>query len=214
MDYPVSPELERFAEKFSDPEDPLLRELYRETHLKTLYPRMLAGHLQGLFLRMICRIYQPALVLEVGTFTGYSALSMAMGLPEHSKIHTIDSNPEYMAIAVKYFERSGLASKIIPHVGNALQIIPQLEGDFDLIYLDADKENYPNYYQLLIDRLKPGGLMLADNMFWDGKVLHSDITDPETLGILDFLEYIHTDQRVEKVLLPIRDGLMLMRKRE
>jgi len=206
-------EFENYAISHTSAEPDYLYDLYRETYLKTMYPRMLSGHLQGKFLNMICNMLKPERVLEIGTFTGYSAISMALGLPEKGIIHTIDSNPESVEIGLKYFERAGVAGKIISHIGNALEIIPEIDETFDLVFIDADKENYLNYYKIVFEKLRQSGIILADNAFWDGKVLSEpDKADRETLGIIGFNNFIQQDKRVENILVPIRDGLMMMRK--
>jgi len=204
---------ENYAIGHTSPEPDYLYELYRETNLKTMYPRMLSGHFQGKFLTMICSMLKPERVLEIGTFTGYSAISLALGLPEKGIIHTIDSNIESVEIGLKYFDRAGVKDKIITHIGNALEIIPGIDETFDLVFIDADKENYLNYYHLVFDKLRKGGIILADNAFWDGKVLSEpEKADREALGIIEFNDFVQNDGRVENILVPIRDGLMMVRK--
>jgi len=206
-------EFENYAIAHTSPEPDYLYELYRETNLKTMYPRMLSGHFQGKFLTMICSMLKPERVLEIGTFTGYSAISLALGLPEKGIIHTIDSNAESVEIGLKYFDRAGVNDKIVTHIGNALEIIPGINETFDLVFIDADKENYLNYYHLVFDKLRKGGIILADNAFWDGKVLSEpDKADREALGIIEFNDFVQNDSRVENILVPIRDGLMMVRK--
>lgn len=206
-------EFENYAIGHTSAEPEYLYELYRETNLKTMYPRMLSGHFQGKFLTMICSMLKPERVLEIGTFTGYSAISLALGLPENGIIHTIDSNAESVEIGLKYFERAGVKNKIICHIGNAIEIIGGIDQTFDLIFIDADKENYLNYYHLVFDKLRRGGIILADNAFWDGKALSKpDKADREALGIIEFNDFIQQDSRVENILVPIRDGLMMVRK--
>jgi len=206
-------EFENYAIAHTSVEPDYLYELYRETNLKTMYPRMLSGHFQGKFLTMICSMLKPERVLEIGTFTGYSAISLALGLPEKGIIHTIDSNAESVEIGLKYFDRAGVNDKIVTHIGNALEIIPGINETFDLVFIDADKENYLNYYHLVFDKLRKGGIILADNAFWDGKVLSEpDKADREALGIIEFNDFVQQDNRVENILVPIRDGLMMVRK--
>jgi caffeoyl-CoA O-methyltransferase len=203
---------EQYAEEHTTKESENLHRLFRETHLKTMYPRMLSGNLQGQFLSMISKMLSPKSILEIGTFTGYATINLAMGLEKHGVIHTIDSNAESVEIGRKYFSEAGLNEKIIAHIGNAMQIIPQLDLCFDLIFIDADKENYLHYYHLVFDKLKTGGIILADNAFWDGKALEIKTNDREAIGIKQFNDYVQSDQRVENVLIPIRDGLMMVRK--
>ena len=198
----------------SEPEDDLLRELGRETHLKTLKPRMLSGHLQGAFLCFISKWVRPKRILEIGTFTGYSALCLAKGLAEGGKLISIDNNPETSQIAKKAFEKSIYKYAIELLEGDAPLLIAELSGFFDLIFIDADKKNYGLYYDLLIDKLSPGGVMLADNVLWSGKVLDlKKNTDKETMGMQAFNEKIASDGRIEKVMLPLRDGITLIRKK-
>lgn len=208
----TQPELEAYAEKHSTPESDLLYRLYRETYLKTMYPRMLSGHLQGQFLKMISQIHQAKVILEIGTFTGYATLNLAMGLPENGIVHTIDSNPESVEIGRKYFQEAQLENKIVTHIGNASKIIPEINETFDLVFIDADKQNYLNYYHMIFDKVVSGGIILADNAFWDGNVLDEETKDVETRGIMDFNDFVTQDSRVENMLLPLRDGLMMVRK--
>jgi predicted O-methyltransferase YrrM len=206
-------EFENYAIEHTSAEPDFLYELYRETNLKTMYPRMLSGHFQGKFLTMICAMLKPERVLEIGTFTGYSAISLALGLPEKGIIHTIDSNAESVEIGLKYFDRAGVKDKIICHIGNAIEIIGGIDETFDLIFIDADKENYLNYYHLVFDKLRRGGIIVADNAFWEGKVLSKpEKADREALGIIEFNDFVQKDSRVENILVPIRDGLMMVRK--
>jgi len=206
------PAFEKYAEVHTTAESEIMYRLYRETHLKTMYPRMLSGNFQGQLLRMISKMLQPNAILEIGTFTGYATLNLAMGLQSGGKLHTIDSNAEALEIGRKYFAEAGLDDRIITHIGNALQVIPQIDLAFDLVFIDADKENYLNYYHLIFDKLKTGGIILADNAFWDGKVLDDATADREAMGIRQFNDFVQKDVRVENVLLPIRDGLMMVRK--
>lgn len=173
---------------------------------------MLSGHLQGQFLRMLSKTIHPGNILEIGTFTGYSTLNLAMGLAENGVLHTIDSNPESVEIGKKYYIEAGVINKIKTHIGNAMKIIPTLDEKFDLVFIDADKENYLNYYKMVFEKLNPGGIILADNAFWDGKVLDGNTSDKEAQGIKTFNEYVQNDHRVENVLIPLRDGLMMVRK--
>lgn len=209
----TDPAYEDYATAHTTPESELLRRLYRESVLKTNYPNMLSGHLQGQFLRMISQMLRPKKILEIGTFTGYATICLAMGLPEGGEIHTIDSNEESVEIGRPYFEAAGLNDKIVTHIGNATEILKNLDKDFDLVFIDADKENYLAYYQMLIDELPAGAILLADNVLWYGKVLHAAHADKETEGILNFNKFVLHDHRVENMIIPIRDGLMMVQKR-
>lgn len=210
---PIHPDFETYAEQYTSEEPDYLKELYRETNLKTIYPRMMSGHLQGQFLKMISQLMRPRRILEIGTFTGYSGICLAQGLSPDGLLHTIDSNPESVAIGKKYFEKAGVKDKIISHIGNAMIVIPGMDEVFDLVFIDADKENYLNYYHLVFDKVRTGGLILADNAFWDGKVLDEQHADHETKGIIEFNRFIQQDERVENILLTLRDGLMMIRRK-
>ena len=188
-------------------------ELNRQTHLRTFYPRMLSGNVQGKFLEMICRILQPKRVLEIGTFTGYSAIAMAQGLPKDGLIYTLEVNGEMEDFISEFISKSGFNKKIKLLMGDALEIIPSLEEEFNLVFIDADKEQYVDYYKIAKTKLKKGGFIIADNVLWSGKVLeNSSKTDKETQGIVEFNEFVKNDIEVEQVMLSIRDGLMLIRK--
>jgi len=192
----------------------ILNELFRETNLKILMPRMLAEPLQGKFLEMISCMIKPMSILEIGTYTGYSAICLSAGLTDGGMIHTIEKNPELKAIAEKYFEKAGLTKKVKYYLGNAINIIPDINEQFDLVFIDADKKNYLNYYKQIFDKVKTGGFIIADNALWDEKVLTKpDPRDKETLGIIEFNDFIQKDDRVENMLLPLRDGLMIVRKK-
>ena len=209
----INNEITEYAEAHTSVELSLLAKLSRETHLTQIYPRMLAGNLQGTFLRMISTMLRPKRILEIGTFTGYSTINLAMGMGE-GKLHTIEVNPELEEIILRYIHEAGLEERIILHIGDAMQIIPTLKEQWDLVYIDADKPNYLNYYHILFDHLRPGGLLLADNALWGGKVLQpGKKMDKDTLGIVEFNEFVQNDDRVENVLLPIRDGIMMVRKK-
>jgi caffeoyl-CoA O-methyltransferase len=222
----INDELTEYAEAHTSDEWSLLAKLSRETHLTQVYPRMLAGNLQGTFLRMISTMLRPKRILEIGTFTGYSTINLAMGLappPAPSPagegngvglLHTIEVNPELEEIIRRYIHEAGLDDRIILHIGDALQVIPTLKGQWDLIYIDADKPNYLNYYKMLFDHLRPGGFFLADNALWGGKVIQPKKKhDKDMLGIVEFNEFVQQDGRVENVLLPVRDGIMLIQKK-
>ncbi|HKC68372.1 MAG TPA: class I SAM-dependent methyltransferase [Bacteroidia bacterium] len=203
-----------YCTQHSESEDDLLKEVARQTHLKTLKPRMLSGHLQGVFLSMISQLIKPIHILEIGTFTGYSALCLAKGLTENGKLITIDNNPETSIIAADFFSKSAYKNKIEFISGNAPQIIPSLPHTFDLVFIDADKKNYALYYDLVFDKLKTGGLIIADNVLWSGKVLDVETNnDKGTLNMQAFNEKVAKDLRVEKIMLPLRDGITLIRKK-
>ena len=209
----ISKKLENYTLLHTSEEDPLIKELYRETNLKVLYPRMLSGHLQGKLLVLFSYMINPTFILEIGTYTGYSAICLAKGLKPGGKLITIEINPELVDFAQNYFDRSGLSSSIEQKTGKALDIIPHLTEEWDLVFIDADKENYLNYYKMVIDQVRTGGFIIADNVLWDGKVLDSRVKpDKETRGITEFNDFIQRDSRVENVLLPVRDGLMILRK--
>ncbi len=202
-----------YALRHSTAEDSVLNRLYRETNLKTVYPHMLSGHLQGKLLEMISHMIRPHRVLEIGTFTGYSAICLARGLSENGLLHTIDINDELTEMALKYFGQAGLTEKIIVHTGDAREIIPGLRENFDLVFIDGDKEQYLEYYQQSMKTLKTGGFIIADNVLWGGKVLPGYAgRDKETAGIAEFNRFIADDPRVEKILLPFRDGWFILRK--
>ncbi len=208
-------ELEKYILDHTEEEDPILKELDRETHLNVLRPRMLSGHLQGKMLEMFSKMIQPESILEIGTFTGYSAICLAKGLKAGGKLHTIEINDELESIAAKYIGKAGLSDVITCHIGNALDIVPGLNETFDLVFLDGDKREYSRYFDLVFDLVKPGGYLFADNILWSGKVTGKvDPRDEQTIGILEFNDKIKNDPRVSQVILPLRDGLMLIRKNE
>jgi len=207
-------DIERYVENHTEAEPELLAALNRETWQKVINPRMLSGHLQGRALSMFSKMIRPKHVLEIGTYTGYSALCFAEGLQEDGKLITIDINDELQSIQDKYFSLSPAGNKIERHFGNALDIIPTLNYDFDIVFMDADKENYLNYYNLLIDKLKSGSYIIVDNVLWSGKVTKpANEKDIETQVMQELNTLITQDERVENVLLPLRDGLMIARKR-
>ena len=207
----LQPELQQYAEQHTSPEPELLAAINRDTYAHVMMPRMLSGHLQGRVLAMISKMLRPNAILEIGTFTGYSALCFAEGLAEGGKLVTIDKNGELEEKVRRNFEAAGLADTIDYRIGNAMDIIPSLDMSFDLVFIDADKENYSNYYDMLIDKLNLNGFMLADNVLWSGKVLDKN-GDKDTEAIKTFNKKVTDDQRVENVLLPIRDGIMMIRK--
>lgn len=210
----IDPKIEVYIETHTSPENGVLKELNRQTHLRTFYPRMLSGHIQGKILEMVCHMIQPNRVLEIGTFTGYSAIAMAQGLPDDAMIYTIEVNEEMATFIDEFVAKSGLENKIRLIMGDALEIIPTLDEVFDLVFIDADKEQYVDYYKLAKQKLRPGGFIIADNVIWSGKVLErSSKTDKETQGIVAFNEFVKNDTDVEQVMLSIRDGLLLIRKK-
>jgi predicted O-methyltransferase YrrM len=197
-----------------DDEGDYLRALYRDTHVKLLRPRMASGHLQGRLLKMFVRMIRPMRVLEIGTYSGYSALCLAEGLPEGGMLHTFEINDEQEDFTRPWLEGSPYADKITFHIGDAMQLVPQLNETFDLAFVDGDKRKYLDYYEMVLAHLRPGGYILADNTLWDGHVLETHPTDRQTLGIMDFNDFVAKDERVEKVILPLRDGLTLIRKKD
>lgn len=203
-----------YIESHTAPESDVLAALNHETNAKVLMPRMLSGHLQGRVLSMFSHMIRPSAILEIGTYTGYSAICLAEGLAPEGKLHTIDINDELKAMVERYIQLSGMKEKIITHSGNALDIIPTLAETFDLVFIDADKINYSNYFNLVIDRVRKGGFIIADNVLWSGKiVLPPDQVDKDTRALQSFNDMVHTDTRVESVLFPVRDGLMVLRKK-
>jgi caffeoyl-CoA O-methyltransferase len=210
----IDKKLDDYICAHSENEPELLYELNRETHLNVMMPRMLSGHFQGRVLSMLSHMIQPERILEIGTYTGYSALCFAEGLKEGGKLITIDKNEELEDMVRRYFERSEYSNSIDYLIGNAMEIIPSLNDVFDLVFIDADKANYVNYYNMVIDKVRPGGYIIADNVLWSGKVLENyESLDKDTKVIMDYNRIVHEDSRVQEVLLPIRDGLMICRKK-
>ncbi len=207
----VDARLEDYCARWSTPVHPVLEELDRETHLKTLYPQMLTGAWQGRFLTMISQLVSPKRILEVGTFTGYSAICLAMGLSPGGILDTIEVDEEREPMIRRYIRKAQMEDRIHLHMGSALDIIPRLEGPFDLIFLDAHKPDYPHYFDLAFDKISPGGLILSDNVLWSGKVLEDD-QDEDTRALHAYNEKLAGDPRVEQVILPLRDGLSVARK--
>jgi len=200
-----------YLAEHSEQEPKLLQELARETHLKILQPRMLSGAYQGRLLALLSKLIAPKHILEIGTYTGYSALCLAEGLQANGQIDTIDINEELTDMQRKYFDVSGYGKHIVQHLGNAGEIIPAIEGTFDFVFIDADKEQYPLYFDLIVDRVRSGGLIIADNVLWSGKVLEP-ATDQATESLQSFNKKVAKDSRVETVILAVRDGLTLLRK--
>ena len=212
MDF-LDQNIEEYARLFSSPESEVMKELNRETHLQKLQPRMLSGHLQGNFLKMISQMIRPLNILEIGTFTGYSALALASGLKENGKLTSLEFNEEHESMAHKFFSKAGLEDKIEMLIGKAAEIIPTLNKQWDLVFIDADKINYSLYYDLVFDAVPSGGWIIADNVLWSGKVLLDDKElDDDTLAIKAFNKKVNEDPRVENMILPFRDGLLLIRK--
>jgi caffeoyl-CoA O-methyltransferase len=206
----ISDALYHYCENHSKGLDPVLHELERATHLQTTQPRMLSGSLQGLFLQLISILHKPEKILEIGTFTGYSAMCLAKGLSENGRLITIDSNPETLILAREFISKSTFSDQIEIIEGNASDIIPGLADDFDLVFIDADKENYNHYYTMTRKKIKSGGLILLDNMLWSGKVLDT-AKDARTKALDDLNTFIMHDEGVENVLLPLRDGIHVVR---
>ena len=213
MDF-IDKALETYSKEHTSPEPDSWVELSRETWLNKLYPRMLSGHLQGAFLSLISQMIKPNRILEIGTFTGYSALALAKGLSKTGLLYTLDINKEHELLALKHFAADGISQKVKMIIGNAIDIIPSLKEKWDLVFIDADKINYSNYFDLVFENIKPGGWIIADNVLWSGKVLtKTDLKDKDTAAIKDFNDKIQADDRIENMLLPFRDGLMLIRKK-
>src|SRR4051812_47282749 len=213
MDF-IDKEIENYALNHSQSESDVLKKLNRETFLKVLQPRMLSGHMQGNLLSMFSKMIRPEQILEIGTYTGYSAICLAQGLRENGKLHTIDINEELEKMVRSFIEEAGLKDKINYYTGDALKIISTINETFDIVFIDADKKNYAAYYDLVFDKVRSGGFIIADNVLWSGKVLNDpDKMDADTKAINAYNKKIHTDPRVEHMLLPVRDGLMIARKK-
>lgn len=210
----LSPILESYIANSSENEPELLQELTRETHLKVIQPRMITGHFQGRVLSMLSKIINPNYILEIGTYTGYSALCLAEGLQKEGELHTIEVNEELHQMQRKYFDKSGFGSQIKQHIGDALDIVPSLNQTFDLVFIDAQKVNYDAYFEAVLQKTKPGSVILSDNVLWSGKVVEPlQKSDKATEALLEYNQKLKEDPRVETVLLPIRDGLTLSRVR-
>jgi predicted O-methyltransferase YrrM len=208
----ISEELEDYIEKHSQAEPPLLAQLNKETYQKVLLPRMLSGHFQGRVLSMLSKLLRPKNILEIGTYTGYATLCLCEGMQKDGQLHTIDIKEELVDFQRKYFDQSGWGTQIVQHLGEGTAVIPTLDLKFDLVFIDADKENYLNYYELIVPKMNPGGIILSDNVLWSGKVLEPlQPNDLNTKILLEYNELLRNDPRVETVLLPIRDGLTVSR---
>ena len=213
MDF-LPDKIDQYVEQHSENEPELLQQLNRETHLKILQPRMLSGAYQGRVLSMISKLVNPKHILEIGTYTGYSALCLAEGMQPNGELHTIDINEELYDFQRKYFDKSLYGNQIHQHLGNALEIIPRLNKTFDLVFIDADKENYPNYFEMIMDKLNPGGIILSDNVLWSGKVIEPVKEDDlDTKALIEYNALLKEDCRIETIILPIRDGLTISRKK-
>lgn len=207
-------ELEEYLLAHTDPELEYLAKINRSTHLKVLNPRMLSGHLQGRVLAMLSQMVQPRRILEIGTFTGYSALCLAEGLTPDGLIHTLEADDELEELIQSNIRSSPFAANVVVHIGDAKQLIPTLDEQFDLVFIDGDKREYQEYLELVLPRVRKGGFLLADNTLWDGKVLTEAASkDPQTIAIMEFNNRLTADQRIEKVMVPLRDGLTMIRKR-
>jgi predicted O-methyltransferase YrrM len=210
----IDEKIEAYALAHSQAESAILKKLNRETHANVMMPRMLSGHMQGNLLSMMSKMIQPKQILEIGTYTGYSGICLAQGLQENGKLHTIDINEELELLVRQFLEEAGLSNKINYYIGNALDIIPTIKETFDLVFIDADKKNYSAYYDLVFEKVRSGGYIIADNVLWSGKVLDApEKMDADTKNIDAFNKKIHNDIRVEHMLLPVRDGLMIVRKK-
>lgn len=208
----ISEELELYIEQHSQSEPELLAQLNKETYQKILLPRMLSGHFQGRVLSMLSKLIRPLNILEIGTYTGYSALCLCEGMQENGILHTVDIKEELVDFQRKYFDKSPWANQIVQHLGEAIDIIPNIDLKFDLVFIDADKENYINYFNLIVPKMTKGGIILSDNVLWSGKVLEElSPKDTSTKILLEFNKLVNEDTRVETVLLPIRDGLTVSR---
>ncbi len=204
--------IDNYVVEHSQQEPQLLKELTKETWQKVLNPRMLSGAFQGRLLSMLSKLIQPKRILEIGTYTGYSALCLAEGLPADGILYTIDKNEELLSLQQKYFKKSGYQNQVKTFTGNAMDIIPNIPEKFDLVFIDADKSNYINYFHLIIDKMNPGGIILSDNVLWSGKVVEAlDPKDLDTKILLEYNSLLNSDDRLETVLLPIRDGLTISR---
>lgn len=210
----LSPDLDAYAERHTAEEPAVLRELAEETRANVELPNMLSGHLQGRFLSMISQLIAPKCILEIGTYTGYSALCLAEGMATDGVLHTIDINTRLAGMVDKYLRKAGVHDRVHQHLALAVDVIPRIEGTFDLVFIDADKPNYSHYFDLVVDRVRPGGLIIADNVLWSGKVLNDPAEqDNETRGLVAYASKVKGDPRVDNVLLPLRDGLLISRRK-
>ena len=206
-------ELENYIFEHSSPEDPVLEDLYRQTHLRFVNPNRASGHLQGRFLEMISKMMSPSLILEIGTFTGYSTICLARGLRPGGKLITVEIDDELDEFARSYFRKAGLEGRIEKITGRLQDLIVDIREEFDLVFIDGDKREYSEYYEMVIGKVSPGGFIIADNVLWGGKVTDNDTRDQQTRGIIEFNEMISRQDNIESMILPLRDGLMLIRKK-
>ena len=207
-------ELDKYIREHSTPEDKVLEELYRQTHLYVVNPNMASGHIQGKFLEMLSYMVHPSRILEIGTYTGYSAICLARGLQSGGQLHTIEINDELNEMSTHYFALAGVADRVTLHTGRAQDVIPGMKYIFDLVFIDGDKREYCEYYDLVFEKVRKGGFIIADNVLWGGKVEGGEaLKDPQTKGVVMFNEMVRKDPRVEKIVLPLRDGLMIIRKK-
>ena len=209
----LDPKIEQYVSDHTEKESDILYQLYRETWQKVINPRMLAGNIQGRIISMLSHMIQPKSILEVGTYTGYSAICWAEGLAENGKVHSIDINEELEPLVTRFFEKAGVNHLVKRYYGNAMDLIPTMKQEWDIVFLDADKSNYLNYYNMVIDQVRPGGYIIADNVLWSGKVIEDPATFDEDTKALDaYNKYTQEDERVQSVLFPVRDGIMISRK--
>ncbi|HHU99364.1 MAG TPA: O-methyltransferase [Bacteroidales bacterium] len=207
-------ELDKYIREHSTPEDKVLEELYRQTNLYVVNPNMVSGHIQGKFLEMLSYMISPVSVLEIGTYTGYSAICLARGLKSGGQLHTIEINDELNGMSTRYFALAGVADRVTLHTGRAQDVIPKLDRTFDLVFIDGDKREYCEYYDIVFDKVRTGGFIIADNVLWGGRIEGEEaMKDPQTRGLVLFNEKVRNDHRVEKIVLPLRDGLMIIRKK-
>jgi len=206
-------ELEKYISEHSTPEDPVLEDLYRQTHLRFVNPNRVSGHLQGKFLEMVSRMIYPSLILEIGTFTGYSTICLALGLRPGGKLITVETDDELDEFARSYFQKAGVENKIEKITGRLQDVIKTLGEGFDLVFIDGDKREYCEYFELIIDKVRPGGFIIADNVLWGGKVIDNSTRDQQTSGIIEFNEMIRNRRDIEDLIVPLRDGLMIIRKK-
>lgn len=204
--------LEQYIKHHTTPEDPILEDLYRQTHIRFVNPNMASGHLQGKFLELISKMIRPEFILEIGTFTGYSAICLARGLKSGGKLFTIEINDEITEFAHSYFVKAGVESSIVQLTGNAMELISDLTQMFDLVFIDGDKREYIEYFKSIFEKVKPEGFIIADNTLWGGQVLDMESNDPQARGIIEFNEMIRNNSEIEKMILPLRDGLTIIHK--
>jgi caffeoyl-CoA O-methyltransferase len=208
----ISRKLEQYIADHTTPEDPVLEDLYRQTHIRFVNPNMASGHVQGKFLELISRMIRPEYILEIGTFTGYSAICLAKGLKPGGKLFTIEINDELAEFAHSYFVKAGAEESIVQLTGDALELIRGLNQMFDLVFIDGDKREYIEYFTRIFEKVKPGGIIIADNTLWGGQVVEKSTSDPQARAIIEFNDMIRNDIRIDKIILPLRDGLTIIQK--